>query len=77
VTDGSAHTQRTATHFSNESPDTTLGKLPLIWLWLKYRDLSCANTQEQHTLRTLMTVPPVGRHPTRSHTSHTATQQRP
>ncbi len=37
---GSAHTQLSTTHPSDDSPDTTLGKLPLIWLLPKLRDLS-------------------------------------
>jgi hypothetical protein len=40
MTAGGAHTQHTATHVSDDSPDTTLGKLPLIRFLLKSRCLS-------------------------------------
>jgi hypothetical protein len=41
---GGANTQHTATHRSDDSPDTTLGKLPLIWLLSTSRYLSSAHT---------------------------------
>jgi hypothetical protein len=51
VTAGGAHKQFTTTHRSDDKPDTTLGKLPLIWFLAKSSPLSCAHTQAQHTPR--------------------------
>ncbi len=43
------HTNSTHTHVSDDSPDTTLGKLPEIRLLVKARDLTCKHTRNNRT----------------------------